>query len=170
MSAQQQPQHPVHQQDPYSQQQQGGYYDPYALPIDPYIQQRPTTNWNKQMLDKLLDSTLTPADIAQGEYSVMYRSLLLDLRRIPNLSPTDKRRIMRDYADIEGLIQCDGTKGMVHSRLRTMMVEVSAHSADGSSPLNGLTGVSAIITQRNQMEQQVRIPQHTERKKIFGLI
>lgn len=168
---QQQPQHPAsqQQQDQYSQQQ-GGYYDPYALPQDPYIQQRPSTNWNKQMLDKLLDDTITPADISRGEYSTMFRYLLLDIRRIPNLAPIDKRRMIRDYADIEGLIQCDGTRGMVHSRIRMMLLEVTAHSADGSSTLNGITGVSAIITQRNQVEQQVKVPQQTERKKIFGLI
>lgn len=161
-------QHPAPQQQE-QYQQQGGYYDPYGLPIDPYMQQRPSTNWNKQMLDKLLDSTITPDEITQGEYATMFRSLLIDIRRIPNLSPIDKRRLIRDYSDIEGLIQCDGTRAMVRSRLRLMLLEVNSHSADGSSALNGVTGVSAIITQRNQTEQQVKVPQEPPRKKMFGL-
>jgi hypothetical protein len=155
-------------QDQQAQMQMQGY-DPYALPIDPYIQQRPSTNWNTQMMNKLFDPSISAQDITAGEYATMYRSVLSDLRRIPNLSPVDKRRIIRDYADIEELHECDGVQAIVRSMLRSMLLEVSAHSADGSSLLNGLTGVSAIITQRSQMEQQVKIPQQQERKKIMGI-
>ena len=151
-------------------QEQGYYNDPYALPIDPYMQARPSTNWNKQMMDKLFDSALTAGDISKGDYSVMLRSILIDLRRIPNIAPTDKRRLIRDFDDIEALMQCDGTKGRVRSRLRKMVFEIDAQTGDGSSPLNGLTGVSAIITQKSEMSQQVKVPQVQERKKIFGLI
>lgn len=157
---------------PHQQQamQQDAYYDPYALPIDPYLQNRAPTNWNAQMLAKLFDPSITANEITKGEYSDMYRAALVDLRRIPNISPQDKRHIIRDFADIEELQQCGGTKGKVRSMLRTMLLEIAAHSADGSSPLTGITGVSAIITQRNQMEQQVKVPQQPERKKIFGIL
>ena len=153
----------IMQQDPY-------YNDPYALPMDPYIQQRPSTNWNMQMLNKLFDPSITAQEITKGEYAVLLRSTLADLRRIPNISPADKRRLIRDFADIEALQQCGGTRGTVRSMLREMLYEIAAHSADGSSPLAGITGVSAIITQRSQMEQKVQVPQEPPRKKIFGLI
>lgn len=157
------PQQQQGMQDPY-------YGDPYALPMDPYIQQRPSTNWNKQMLDKLFDPSISAQEISDGEYAMLYRSALSDLRRIPNIAPTDKRRIIRDFADIEALQQCGGTKSQVRSMLREMLFEIAAHSADGSAPLTGITATSAIITQRSQMEQQVKIPQEPQRKKIFGLI
>jgi hypothetical protein len=156
---------------PQNQQMQDQYYnDPYQLPIDPYIQARPSTNWNKQMLDKLFDPSITAQEISEGEYSMLLRSILSDLRRIPNIAPKDKRRLIRDFADIEALQQCGGTKSQVRSMLREMLFEIAAHSADGSAPLTGITATSAIITQRSQMEQQVKIPQEPQRKKIFGLI
>ena len=152
------------------QQQQQGYVDPYALPIDPYIQQRPSQNWNLQMMNKLFDPSISANDISKGEYSILFRSALSDLRRIPNIAPTEKRKLIRDFADIEGLMRCDGTQSDVRSRLRVMLFEIAAQTGDGSSPLNGLTGVSAIITQKSDMVQQVKVPLQQERKKIFGLI
>ena len=152
----------VMQQDPYMQ-------DPYALPMDPYIQQRPSTNWNKQMLDKLFDPSISAKEISKGDYEVLVLSIFADLRRIPNLNPSDKRRLNRDFADITALQQCGGTRAQVRSRLIKMLYEIHSHSSDGSSPLTGITGVSAIITQRNQMEQKVQIPQEPPRKKVFGI-
>lgn len=165
--------HPPQQQQQVAVQEQQypqqGYYDPYQLPIDPYMQQRPTTNWNKQMMDKLFDPQFTPEQL-KGDFNIMFRILISDLRRIPNINPTDKRRLIRNYADIQALNACDGTEEEVQNRLMSMYVEISSQTGDGSNALNGLTGVSAMITQKSEMTQQVKIPQQPERKKIFGLI
>jgi len=164
--------HPQQQQQMVSQEQMGpqpGYYDPYQLPIDPYMQQRPTNNWNKQMMDKLFDPQFTAKEL-KGDFHALFRILLSDARRVPNISPVDKRRIVRNYADIQALNACDGTEEEVRSRLMTMFFELGMQTGDGSTPLNGLTGVSAMITQKSEMTQQVKIPQTPERKKIFGLI
>ena len=159
------------QQQQQMQQQMGQeqYYDPYALPIDPYIQQRPSNNWNAQMLSKLFDTSLTAREIAEGEYSQMLRAIFMDLRRIPSIATSDRRRLVRDFADLEGLMHCDGTKGRVRSRRRKMVYEINILTGDGGAPIVGLTGVSAMITQKSQMEQQVKIPQEPERKRIMGI-
>ena len=150
--------------------QQDQMYDPYALPVDPYLQNRPSNNMNIQVMTKLFDSSLSAIDISNGEYEVMLRSIGMDLRRSPNTPPTQINKWVRDFRDIEGLMKCSGTKGRVRSRMRILWFEVNAQAGDGSAPLNGLTGVSAMITQKTQSEQQVKIPQAPERKKIFGLI
>lgn len=148
-------------------------YDPncdqYALPIDPYLASRPPINWNAQLFAKLFDASLTAKEIEDSEYHTIYRAILVDLRRVPNLAPSDKRQLIRDFADIEELMQCEGTREKVRSMLRTMLFEIQAHSSDGSTALNGLSTVAVLNTQKSQVEQQVKLPQEQQRKKIFGV-
>ncbi len=162
--AKQPPQAIAPQQDPQY------YQDPYALPIDPYLANRPSTNMNVQVMNKLFDTGISANEISMGEYEVLVQAIYSTLRRAPNTPPPVIRKWIRDFADISGLMRCDGTKGKVRARLISMMFEINAHVSDGSAAMVGLTGVGAMITQKTEMTQQVKIPQENpDRKKIMGI-
>lgn len=165
---------PQQQQTEQAMVQQGGYpqgYDPYALPIDPYIQNRPPSNIDIHVVMALLDSKLkTGAEL--DEYKPLLVILMDNVGRIPSADRATINRMTRDMADIIELIACEGTRQRVLDMMTQLLFEIRAEVSYGGAALSGLTGVSAIITQRQQHEQQIRIPTQTpaERKKIFGLI
>lgn len=147
-------------------------YDPYGYSMDPWMQTRPPANINAQVLLAVIDSK-----VKSGEDFEDYKSLLVllvdNVGRIPSAEKTDIYKLNRDLMDILDLSECDGTKQMVLSRMTRMLFKMRSLASYGGAPLNGLTGVSAIITQRQNIEQQVKLPQSAPpeqpRKKIMGL-
>jgi hypothetical protein len=81
------------------------------------------------------------------------------------------KSLQRDMADILALGQCQGTKQKVLSRMTQMIFEIRSLVPYGGAPLVGLSGVSAIITTRQQQDQRVTYPQQPAepRKKVFGI-
>lgn len=161
---------PPEQGQAVQQYDQGYGPDPYALPYDPYMSAPSKSNWNAQTM-LVLFKTLDP-ETDHDIYAQMYNAIIERLIRLPNISKADVRRLNRDFADIEDLSACKGTKRMVASRNRKLYLELCSLAACGENPLVGMTSVGALVTTRQQQEQTIKMPQQQEvaRKKIFGLI
>jgi hypothetical protein len=145
----------------------GGFYPP--IPNDPYAR-NPVINMNEKMMLAILDSKIKSKEDF-NEYVPMLMVLIDNVARIPNIEMVIVKSLQRDMADIIELAECQGTEQIVLSMMTQMIFEIRSLVAYGGAPLIGLSGVSAIITTRQQQDQKVTYPQQLpeQRKKIFGV-
>lgn len=143
--------------------------DPYALPQDPYMNQVSRNNMNAQLAMAILE-TKFEKNTNINDYEQVFWIVLDNLGRIPNADLNSIHRFQRDFIDIRELAECQGTEEMTGSLMRQLLFDMRSYVSYGGSELKGLTGISAIITQRQQSEQTVKMPspEQPTRKKIFG--
>jgi len=162
------------QQEPQSQsvQQYGQPYydDPYYLPQDPYLNRPSPNNMNAQVMLALLDSKYTK-EVDFNDFLSFVPIIIDNLGRIPNIDRTDVNLLRRDFVDIRELSECDGTEEMCGTMMLQLLFDIRTLVAYGGAELKGLTGISSIITTRQQAEQTVKMPTQApeQRKKIFGV-
>jgi hypothetical protein len=147
----------------------GGGEDPYALPQDPYMNQVSRNNMNAQLAMAILETKFDKGtDI--NDYESIFWIVLDNLGRIPNADLNSIHRFQRDFIDIRELAECQGTEEMTGSLMRQLLFDMRSYVSYGGSELKGLTGISAIITQRQQSEQTVKMPapEPAQKKKLFG--
>ena len=169
MSMAEQPQ--TQQQQQSRQQDYDDADDQYALQQDNYTQRIGANNWSLQMMKVVLDTKITNQTDFDN-YKEMIVVAVDNLRRIPNIPIKEVNMICRDFDDICDLAQCQGTKRMVASRMQKLVFRICALVSCGESELHGLTGISTIITSRQQSDQQIKMPQQPEQSKggFFGFM
>lgn len=131
-----------------------------------------TTGFTPEMMDRLLVPSVRAEDLRNTDYNELLVALLHDMRRIPNISTEDRRRIFRNFADTSALAECGSTRAQVRKRIIDHMVDIALVSADGSNQMPGLSEIGAIISSRTASETRVKMDESEppKRKKIFGII
>ena len=148
----------------------GGYYDPYPVPGDPYMYRPPQQNANMQMLNALLDNNL------KDEKQLLNINELIiiginNVKRIPNIEMTVVKSLQRDWADIIELTECQGTDAMVLSLMIEFIFEIASLGAYGGAELKGISTIGALVTQKQIADQTVKYPSEpVKRQKLFGII
>jgi len=148
----------------------GGYYDPYPVPGDPYMYRPPQQNANMQMLNALLDTKLKTGEELDNMMQ-MFVILMDSVRRIPNVEMTVIKSLQRDWFDIVFLSTCQGQKQRTLDKMKDLLFEINSLGAYGGAELRGISTVGAMITQKQIADQTVKYPQDVaKRQKLFGII
>ena len=141
-----------------------GYYDQQGNLKSP-------TNFTAQMMDKLFHCKLPKEKKDYDEFYEMLPTVIAALPRIPNISQLEYKRVVRIWHDIREMSASEGAERVVASDLIQLIFELRLLVARGDFPLPGLTGVSAIITTKQENKQEVRMPQVKEQGGgFFGFL
>ena len=141
--------------------QQEQYYDDgggYAAPYDPWMG-KPTSNMNERIVMEILYTGLPDDETQFNDFIAMFRAEIERLIRTPNLTMLTIREIRRDTEDILDISYSEGMEDVAKSMMLKHLKYVSSLSACGDHPLNGLTSIGAIITNKQISEQTVKMPQ-----------
>ena len=153
--SQQQPaQQQAPQDDPYY-----GYYDPtggqYARGL------------NEKMFQMVIKAEL-PKDVEQ--YEGFFQALIDAASANPNVTAESLKRWNRRFKDVDDRAHSEGMSTYAAAKARQLLFEIRSFIARGDNPLQGITGVSAAITSRQQMESTLKIPQQPEQQGgAYGL-
>jgi len=133
-------------------------------------QDRGYGNFNEAMMINVLESGI-PDNIDFNNYEQLYMAVVNMLGKIPNYNRPIQRALYRKFVDIQCLATCQGTTKRVNTRMKNLMFEIRSYVPIGDLPLVGMTGVSSIVTTRQQVEQTLKATHQPlpERKKIFGV-
>jgi hypothetical protein len=128
-------------------------------------------NFTAQMMDKLFSCGLPTEHSDFSAYEEMIRCCLNLLPRIPNYNAETYRNLIRDFEDLIDVAHSEGNERVCASDMCKMLINLRALVPRGDFELRGLTGVSAIITTRQDAKQEVRMPQQSEKSGgIFGFL
>jgi hypothetical protein len=121
-----------------------------------------------QMMDKLFHCCLPKKKEEYDEYYIMMDAVFQAAPRIPNINHIEYSRLRRDWQDIREMAGSQGMERVVASMMQQHLYDMRLLVSRGDIPLPGLTGVSAIIT--TKQEQMLKMPQPKEPSSggLFG--
>ena len=152
---------PKQQQDPAQQQSQPSQQDdPYYGYYDPTGGQY-TRGLNEKMFQMVIKADL-PDDIEQ--YEGFFQSLIDAASANPNVTAETLRRWNRRFKDVDDRAHSEGMSTYAAAKARQLLFEIRSFIARGDNPLQGITGVSAAITSRQQSESTLKMPQQQEQQ------
>jgi hypothetical protein len=132
-----------------------GYYDSQGNVRNP-------STFTAQMMEKLFHCRLPEKKEDYDEFFSMLPTVIAALPRIPNINAEEFNELIRDWEDIKDMAASEGAERVVQSDIIKMIYKLRLLVARGDFALPGLTGVSAIITTKQQSEQTVKMPQAKE--------
>ena len=128
-------------------------------------------NFNAQMMDKLFACGLPTEHSDFAEYEQMILCCINLLPRIPNYNLATFDNIIRNFEDLVDEAHSEGLERQTASDMTKMILYLRALVPRGDFPLQGLTGVSALITTNTKHDTTVKMPQQPEKQGgIFGFL
>ena len=137
-------------------QQQG--YDPYDGYYDPYAGSKPH-GLNEKMFQMVIKAEL-PSDVE--DYEGFFQALIDAASANPNVTERVIRRWNRRFKDVDDRAHSQGRSKIAAAKARKLLFEIRSYIARGDNPLQGMSGVSAAITTRQQSESTVKVPQQQD--------
>ena len=141
-----------------------GYYDSQGNP-------RSSSNFNHMMMETLFKCNLPKEHDDFEQFLPMIECVIGLLPRVPNYDAATYRQLNRKFADVVDEAHSEGLERVTASDMCKLILRLRSLVPRGDFPLIGLTGVSSIITSRQQSETTVKMPQQdTKSGGFFGFL
>jgi hypothetical protein len=141
----------------------------YIYPADPYRMQRENTDTALQVrkvqyseIDRLLDNELTFDD-----WITSRRIMLSRASRIPGVDDKTYRWLFRKFIYLVGRAHSEGKTKILRAQCELFDFGLELLVSKGDVEMKGLTGISAMITAKNEMKQDIRLPPPAAPAKSF---
>jgi hypothetical protein len=147
-----------------SQPQQGqiddgrGYQDDgYYYPGDMW-QGKPSQDHALQVREAVYGAALPEAEDFENWFQ-LFRILLDMIKRVPGYDSSIYAELNRDLEDLIDRSNSQGRKQIVSSKIQKFYFKISSLVPKGDSPVTGVTGITAMITNQSSSKQEIRMPQ-----------
>lgn len=147
------------------------YPDPtmgYQYPGDMWAGQRPNDQAAqvRQAIFEIEKMPQTKEEWQKWGYAI---SAAIDaVARIPGIDSYDIDKINRKFKFLINRANSQGCKAITESRMQEFLFLLRSYVAKGDVPLQGLTGVGAMITTHTNQKQDIRYP--NQQQQSFGLM
>lgn len=146
--------------------QQYDDYGGYTYPGDMWAG-RPSNDQSAQVRQAIFECKLPEKDEEFRNWIGMMRIAIDAVARIPGIDAYDIDRLNRKFKFIINRANSQGCKAMTESRMQEFVFLLRSYVAKGDVPLQGLTGVSAMITTHSNQKTEMRYP--VQQSPTFGL-
>jgi hypothetical protein len=172
---------PPQQQQRQIPQQYDQYDDPdmpppppgseYVYPANPYAMQRENTDTALQVR-KVIWEKIPPALDADGieEWIDKFLRICEYASRIPGIDVTEFDSLCRDLEDIEARAHSEGRQRIVASKIQKMQFRLRLLVSRCDVPSAGISGIGSMITSKNEMKQDIRLPPPAAPAKSFPFL
>jgi hypothetical protein len=86
----------------------------------------------------------------------------------PNCSHEVIKRWTRVFKDINARAFSEGRKHIMAANMRNLVFEMKAYMSRGDNAFPGLSGIGTLVTMRQHVDQQVKMPQQPANPGLFG--
>jgi len=162
-------------QQPQQQQQQGqiddgrggGQYqdEGYYYPGDMW-QGKPSQDHALQVKEAVYGAPLPEEDDFNSWFQ-LFRILLDMVKRVPSYDQSIYAELNRDLEDIIDRANSQGRKQIVKSKIQKFYFKISSLVPKGDTPVQGVTGITAMITNQSKSTQEIRMPQQQKQPGFF---
>jgi hypothetical protein len=155
---------PVPQQQQQGQQQgqiddgRGQYVDdPYYYPGDMW-QGKPSQDHALQVREAVYGAALPEPEDFENWFA-LFKILLDMIKRVPGYDSTIYAELNRDLEDLIDRSNSQGRRQIVRSKIQKFYFKISSLVPKGDTPIQGVTGITAMITNQQSSKQEIRMPQ-----------
>ena len=152
---------PQPQQRPAQGQQQGqiadqGYYpeDQMAYYPGDMWSGKPSQDHALQVREAVYGAALPEEDDFNNWFN-LFRILLDMIKRVPGYDQTIYAELNRDLEDIIDRANSQGRRQIVKSKIQKFYFKISSLVPKGDTPVQGVTGITAMITNQSSTKQTV---------------
>jgi hypothetical protein len=164
---------PAPQQQRQQQQQQPmiddgrGQYadDSYYYPGDMW-QGKPSQDHALQVKEAVYGAAL-PEEEDFDSWFQLFRILLDMIKRVPSYDQSIYAELNRDLEDIIDRANSQGRKQIVRSKIQKFYFKISSLVPKGDTPVQGVTGITAMITNQSKSTQEIRMPQQQKTSSFW---
>lgn len=140
-------------------QVQGGYpQDDYYYPGDTFRGMMPSDQ-AAQVRKAIFDCPLPEADSDFGEWIPMLATAVDMVSRIPGVDRSVIQELNLRMELIVDRAHSQGRKRSVAAKMQKLIFRLRSYVSMGDTPLQGMTGITAMITTNQKQEQTIRMPQ-----------
>jgi hypothetical protein len=100
-----------------------------------------------------------PAEDDFENWFQMFRILLDMIKRVPGYDSSVYAELNRDLEDLIDRSNSQGRKQIVRSKIQKFYFKISSLVPKGDTPIQGVTGITAMITNQSTSKQEIRMPQ-----------
>jgi hypothetical protein len=145
----------------------GGQYqdDGYYYPGDMW-QGKPSQDHALQVREAVYGAPLPEAEDFENWFS-LFRILLDMIKRVPGYDSTIYSELNRDLEDIIDRANSQGRRQIVRSKIQKFYFKISSLVPKGDTPVQGVTGITAMITNQSTSKQEIRMPQQQKEVGFF---
>jgi hypothetical protein len=160
------PQQQRQQQQPQQGQQpqiadQGYYDDPYGYYPGDMWAGKPSQDHALQVREAVYGANL-PEEEDFDSWFQLFRILLDMIKRVPSYDQSIYAELNRDLEDIIDRANSQGRKQIVRSKIQKFYFKISSLVPKGDTPVQGVTGITAMITNQSKSTQEIRMPQQNK--------
>lgn len=138
-----------------------GYYDPY-----PKTRHRSA---EAEMQDRLLTIPRRPKNAPWGSLWVI-RTGFLEQIALLNITKSEQKSLLRQWADIQVLSEGDGNEAIVESEQDEFMLKIVSYKSRSDNPEKGIRERTAHITNKTITDQTVQMPKGEQRSGFLNTI
>ena len=141
-------------------------YLKHVATVDPWKANPPQTN-RERFADRVLGQRMNEKNSPSGHPLWLIQGSLIELLALLNITKKEYNKFTRDWADIQALAQGGGNKQIVSRKLEKMLYGLQLMRSRGDNKLEGYTTLTALITDRSEVDQSVRMPSTKEPMGFF---
>jgi hypothetical protein len=139
-----------------------GYKDPYG--------KSKHRSAEAEMQDRLLTIPLRPKNAPWGSLWVI-KSGFIDQIALINITKSEQRALLRQWADIQILSEGDGNKDICESEQEEFVLKIVSYKSRGDNKEVGIRERTAHITQKSIADQTINMPKgETQRSGFLNTI
>lgn len=153
-----QPQPQQSQQMTQQQYDQQAMMDDYYYRGDTFRSMQPTDQ-AAQVRQAIFNCELPAADSDFGEWIPMLVTAVDMVARIPGVDHNVIRELNLRMDIIVDRAHSQGRKRQVAAKMQKLIFRLRSYVSMGDTPLQGMTGVTAMITTNQNQKQEIRMPQ-----------
>jgi hypothetical protein len=98
----------------------------------------------------------------------LFRILLDMIKRVPGYDQQIYAELNRDLEDIIDRANSQGRRQIVRSKIQKFYFKISSLVPKGDTPVQGVTGITAMITNQSSTKQEIRMPQQQSAPGLFS--
>lgn len=135
-----------------------GYEDPYP--------QRKHKSAEAEMQDRLLTIPLRPKNAPWGSLWVIHTGFIEQIALL-NITKSEQRGLLRQWADIQVLAKGDGNEEIVESEQDEFVLKIVSYKSRSDNPEKGIRERTAHITQKTIADQTIQMPKQEAQRSGF---
>jgi hypothetical protein len=145
----------------------GGQYqdDGYYYPGDMW-QGKPSQDHALQVREAVYGAPLPEPEDFENWFS-LFKILLDMIKRVPGYDSSIYAELNRDLEDLIDRSNSQGRRQIVRSKIQKFYFKISSLVPKGDSPITGVTGITAMITNQQSSKQEIRMPQQQTQSSFW---
>lgn len=132
---------------------------------DPYSKKKHKSA-EAEMQDRLLTIPLRPKNAPWGSLWVIHTGFIEQIALL-NITKSEQRSLLRQWADIQILAEGDGNKEIVESEQDEFVLKIVSYKSRSDNPEKGIRERTAHITSKTIADQTIQMPKGETAKSGF---